>query len=117
MSIIYVPRLIESAEQAEALPVGTVTLPPARHRGPTVVTVKGRDELWRETGSEQPFTDAEMLDEIALVPIEAEEEWALIYDGQEPTPCADEADAREWARIDGEGQQPSVRLVTPWEEA
>ena len=114
MTTLYKPVLIETAEQAEALPIGTVTLPPARHSGRAVATVKCDDGFWRETGEAQPFTGPEMLDEIALVPIEAEEEWALIYDGEDPMPCADEVDAREWARIDGEGQAPSRRLVTPW---
>ena len=74
MTTLYRPVLIESAAQAEALPIGTVTLPPARHSGRAVATVKCDDGLWRETGEEQSFTDSEMLDEIALVPIEAEEE-------------------------------------------
>ena len=97
MSILYKPVKIESAAQAEALPIGTVTLPPVRHSGRAVATVKCDDGFWRETGEAQPFTDPEMLDEIALVPIEAEEEW-----GEQAI---------------AEGEFISVaRYVTPWEE-
>ena len=73
MTVIYVPRLIESAEQAEALPEGTIMFLPA---GPYVWTARdpggefldhyGRPWHFENTQDGEPFT--------ALVPIEAEEE-------------------------------------------
>ena len=101
MTTLYKPALIETVEQAEALPIGTVTLPPARHSRSAVATVKCDDGFWRETGNEQPFTDPEMLDEIALVPIEAEEETtgALV----------NRAGDIHW--------EESRRLATPWKAA
>ena len=73
MTTIYVPRLIESAEQAEALPEGTIMFLPA---GPYVWTARdpggefldhyGRPWHFENTQDDEPFT--------ALVPIEAEEE-------------------------------------------
>lgn len=106
MSTLYRPVLIETAEQAEALPEGSL-----------VRDVRsGFDYRARHAlgGYLQADLDAG-VDVEALVPIEAEEEWALVYGGEDPTPCIDEVDAREWGRIDGEGQAPSHRLVTPWE--
>ena len=73
MTVIYVPRLIESAEQAEALPEGTL----ARHAAGSgmdhahKVRPLGRD-LWMAVGGN--CTNAEMIGWSALVPIEAEEE-------------------------------------------
>src|SRR5699024_7689179 len=73
MSIIYKPVLIESAEQAETLPEGTIMFLPA---GPYVWTARdpggefldhyGRPWHFENTQDDEPFT--------ALVPIEAEEE-------------------------------------------
>ena len=101
MTVIYVPRLIESAEQAEALPEGTIMFLPA---GPYVWTARdpggefldhyGRPWHFENTQDDEPFT--------ALVPIEAEEDFqkaggASVYDG-------------------GMGSWPDrTRLVTPWE--
>ena len=103
MTTIYVPRLIESAEQAETLPEGTIMFLPA---GPYVWTARdpggefldhyGRPWHFENTQDDEPFT--------ALVPIEAEEDFqkaggASVYDG-------------------GMGSWPDrTRLVTPWEEA
>ena len=101
MTVIYVPRLIESAEQAETLPEGTIMFLPA---GPYVWTARdpggefldhyGRPWHFENTQDDEPFT--------ALVPIEAEEDFqkaggASVYDG-------------------GMGSWPDrTRLVTPWE--
>ena len=97
MTVIYVPRLIESAEQAETLPEGTIMFLPA---GPYVWTAReaggefldhyGRPWHFENTQDDEPFT--------ALVPIEAEEEHG--------------------ARGDGEVEDFYLtrRLVTPWEE-
>lgn len=111
MTTLYRPVLIETAAQAEALPGKAVLVFASATTG----------EVWSSSLREDVFID-EIFPQFpgeavqALVPIEAEEEWALIYDGQ-PTLCADELDAREWSRIDGEGQAPSRRYTTPWEEA
>ena len=101
MTTLYKPVLIESAEQAEALPVGTIMFLPA---GPYVWTARdpggefldhyGRPWHFENTQDDEPFT--------ALVPIEAEEDFqkaggASVYDG-------------------GMGSWPDrTRLVTPWE--
>ena len=70
MTVIYVPRLIESAEQAEALPVGTVG-----HEPPHLYAyIKKARNYWRGTGDDVALTDYEMPPFTALVPIEAEEE-------------------------------------------
>ena len=74
MTTIYVPRLIESAEQAEALPEGTL----ARHAAGSgmdhahKVRPLGRD-VWVAVGGN--CTNAEMVGWSVLVPIEAEEEY------------------------------------------
>jgi len=97
MTTIYVPTLIESAEQAEKLPVGTL----ARHAsGPGMdhahkVSPIGID-VWVAVGGNS--TNASMVGWTALVPVEAEEE--------HDTDC-----------VDVPGGRPIRRLVTPWEEA
>ena len=97
MTALYRSVLIESAEQAEALPEGTL----ARHAvGPGMdhahkVRPLGRD-LWLAVGGN--CTNAEMVGWTALMPIEAEEEWG------------------EQAIAEGEFIS-IARLVTPWEEA
>ena len=73
MTTLYKPVLIESADQAEALPEGTIMFLPA---GPYVWTARdpggefldhyGRPWHFENTQDDEPFT--------ALVPIEAEEE-------------------------------------------
>ena len=74
MTTIYVPRLIESVEQAEALPEGTL----ARHAAGSgmdhahKVRPLGRD-VWVAVGGN--CTNAEMVGWSVLVPIEAEEEY------------------------------------------
>ena len=70
MTTLYRPVLIESAEQAEALPVGTVG-----HEPPHLYAyIKKARNYWRGTGDDVALTDYEMLPFTALVPIEAEEE-------------------------------------------
>ena len=73
MTVIYVPRLIESAEQAEALPEGTIMFLPAgpyvwsaRDPGGEFPALHGRPWHFENTQDDEPFT--------ALVPIEAVEE-------------------------------------------
>ena len=70
MTTLYRPVRIESAEQAEALPVGTVG-----HEPPHLYAyIKKARNYWRGTGDDAALTDYEMLPFTALVPIEAEEE-------------------------------------------
>ena len=92
MSTLYRPVLIESAEQAEALPVGTVG-----HEPPHLYAyIKKARNYWRGTGDDAALTDYEMLPFTALVPIEAEEEMDTDY------------------YMGGDGS-PMRRYVTPWE--
>ena len=95
MTTLYRPALIESAEQAEALPEGTI----ATHdeHWPAVRCTPNRWE-----SSARDMKHADMVGWTALVPIEAEEDFqkaggASVYDG-------------------GMGSWPDrTRLVTPWE--
>ena len=97
MTTLYKPVLIESAEQAEALPEGTIMFLPA---GPYVWTARdpggefldhyGRPWHFENTQDGEPFT--------ALVPIEAEEGTDTIQTGAE----------HSYTR---------TRYVTPWEAA
>lgn len=94
MTTLYRTVLIESAAQAEALPVGTVAthasgagMDHAHKVGPT------GDHLSREWMSlSADVTDAEMVGWTALVPIEAEERKGYIG-----------------------GKHSKTRYVTPWE--
>ena len=91
MTTLYRPALIESAEQAEALPEGTI----ATHdeHWPAVRCTPNRWE-----SSARDMKHADMVGWTALVPIEAEEEWG--------------------ERAIAEGEFISVaRYVTPWEAA
>lgn len=98
MTTLYRPVLIGSAEQAEALPEGTI----ATHdeHWPVVRCTPNRWE-----SSARDMKHAEMVGWTALVPIEAEEEthgWGFC------TPAC--------PRGDHDHASPT-RLVTPWEEA
>ena len=109
MTVIYVPRLIESAEQAEALPTGAVL---HRTRGSWPTGLVGM--VLRSPYTDRPYYRVgvdhwpvrRVVDTFAeaLVPIEAEEEaWLAgpdkpIVNGQ---------------RID----KTAHRWCTPWEEA
>ena len=76
MTRLYRPVLIESAEQAEALPVGTVAVD-ASSQSDVSIRVQGG---WHCTGYCLDFGGSEvlkhcdMVGDQALVPIEAEEE-------------------------------------------
>ena len=97
MTTLFKPVLIESAEQAETLPEGTIMFLPA---GPYVWTARdpggefldhyGRPWHFENTQDDEPFT--------ALVPIEAEEGTDTIQTGAE----------HSYTR---------TRYVTPWEAA
>ena len=97
MTTLYKPVLIETIEQAETLPEGTIMFLPA---GPYVWTARdpggefldhyGRPWHFENTQDDEPFT--------ALVPIEVVEEMDTDY------------------YLGGDGA-PTRRYVTPWESA
>lgn len=97
MTTLYRPVLIETVEQAEALPVGTVAYDEGRMHGPLL---KEADNYWFGDRSKD---NEEVADYgyTALVPVEAEEETNTRWDEGDPvnTPTR------------------KRRLVTPWEEA
>ena len=92
MTTLYRPVLIESAEQAEALPEGAVAL---AQIGPA--PTKGSHGYWQDPIGGGLRDAAWAVGLMVLVPIEAEEE----------TGVDDDADTFT----------PTRRLVTPWEEA
>ena len=96
MSTLYKPVLIESAEQAEALPVGTMAQTYSVAHD-IEVCVKDWDNAWLGTHGPGAFTDLGMVGFTALVPIEAEEEFGAGGDGMD------------------EDFYLTRRLVTPWE--
>ena len=94
MTTVYVPRLIESAEQAEALPVGTVAT--SEDFAPEVFVKVGPNE-WLGTHGPGTMTDLTAVGWTALVPVEAEEETGAKGDGMD------------------EDFYLTRRYVTPWE--
>ena len=104
MTTLYRPVLIETAEQAEALPIGTFAVAPANTRWAAQASVRVRNG-WHCTGETEEDGDMTliqhraMVGDTALVPIEAKEETHSIQTRGQTTP--------EWR----------TRLVTPWEEA
>lgn len=97
MAILYKPVLIETVEQAEALPEGSI-VPAEDKDGPWE---KRSDGMFQGAG--RTLVDAyRVLDRIALVPIEAEEEFQDI----------DAYEASGHMR-----RHHLARYTTPWEEA
>ena len=110
MNILYKPVLIESAEQAEALPRGTVATYgeksaklTAHHVGNVVTPA----DAWLVMDELMP--SAEMIGWTALVPIEAEEETRI---GTLPWIGTSLARASNTTNITRQ-----TRLVTSWEPA
>ena len=109
MTTLYKPVLIESAEQAEALPVGTV----ATYRGVCCgfeVAIRDEDGEWWDApgGINQKgpaYTDQTITGWTALVPVEAEEERVqrIQYDrrGYESDVHSETRLVTPWERIDG----------------
>ena len=101
--IVYIPTPITSAEQAEALPVGSVGLPnPADDcRAPYLKTedgwISGWYPDWRRDCEQDVEPDAGMVGETALVPVEAKEETISVQTRGQAHP--------DWR----------TRLTTPWE--
>ena len=113
MITLYRPVLIESAEQAEALPLGTVAITPDEVGQVDQAAVRVRGG-WHSTGAANehgtPFLypHPAVVGDTALVPIEAEEETREHPRRHEKAPRAGEAYLRPATM---------TRLVTPWEEA
>ena len=97
MTTLYKPVLIETAEQAEALPIGTVAIGPVRPDPllPMVRTGRYPGRTWHSdyTGA---VCAREVISWTALVPIEAEEGTDTVQTGAE----------HSYTR---------TRYVTPWE--
>lgn len=95
---LYREVLIESAEQAEALPIGTVAvLGPHEDSPMSFLRSDGNAPPWyASTDGDSHTSNGEMVGCIALVPIEAEEE--TLWSGSRHL-------------------YTQTRLVTPWEEA
>ena len=97
MTTLYKPVLIESAEQAEALPVRTPII-----IGPFVAMRPDNESFWGMSYSDADYTSRELVksfpdyDLTALVPIEAEEGTDTVQTGAE----------HSYTR---------TRYVTPWE--
>ena len=103
MTTLYKPVLIESAEQAEALPVGTtVTHPDYWPR-------EKANLLGSWEGPGDAMQNVDMVGWTALVPIEAEEEVTARVQGF--------AGVFHVSRSTGSFPTPQRRLVTPWEAA
>ena len=124
MTILYRPVLIESAEQAEALPVGTVAIDLDSQGQPRQASIRVRCG-WYCTGEVAadgspwlaPY-DA-MVGDYALVPIEAEEETRRVAkapDGSE-THYSPGAVDHPWLGDYVAALPAQSRLVTPWEPA
>lgn len=98
MTTLYRSVLIETTEQAEALPPSTPVI-----IGPFVAMRPGTEKTWGMSYTDGDYSSAELVasfpayDLTALVPIEADEE-------------RDD----EWADLGGVNRR---RLVTPWEES
>lgn len=104
MTIIYKPVPIESAEQAEALPDGTVVVGYPRHDpDETTLMAEVKDHgRWSGEYPNYESNDSEVVGLTALVPIEAEEEFQDI----------DAYEATGHMR-----RHHLTRYTTPWEEA
>jgi hypothetical protein len=104
MTTLYRPVLIESAEQAEALPRGTVAtcgggnITLTAHR---ITSIAAKPDAWN--GMDDLLSSSDMVGWRALVPIEAEEERQAIAECEIGIPGTE--------RIVHEH-----RFVTPWEE-
>lgn len=75
MTILYKSVLIETVEQAEALPIGTLVIHYPRHgmEDQSGIRVRGG---WQFTGTNpDTFFSADVIGMEALVPIEAEEQY------------------------------------------
>lgn len=110
-TLLYRPVLIETAEQAEALPEGTIATDPG-----TYAAEKGGG-LWFGDGG--PWPSSLMVGWSALVPIEAEEETRSVarHSGGGQTNYNTEAAGNPGRMGEYIASLPiESRYVTPWEE-
>lgn len=124
MSRVWIERPIESVEDAEALPEGTVVLTRDLSR-PYAWTKDDLGDFRDHYCSVMWPQDIAGDDVIALVPVEAEEQWgARDKAGSVTRPSAGTPDPHaaleDYIRVrTATGQHDSLvrRLVTPWEAA
>ena len=134
MSILYKPVKIETAEQAEALPINTLAIS-ADGVDPAI----RKEDGWHGIFGDPPYSHAEMVSDYALVPIKAEEETQGITTWPRPdnAPWPEHSDLcsnsdGEYYYREGDGTAHDIteemtawldahpvrtRLVTPWEDA
>ena len=121
MTALYKPVLIESAAQAEALPVRTPII-----IGPFVAMRPDNESFWGMSYSDADYTSRELVksfpdyDLTALVPIEAEEEKRSVarHSGGGQTNYSTEAADNPGRMGEYIASLPvESRLVTPWEAA
>ena len=112
MTTLYRSVLIESAGQAEALPLSTRAIRPD---GQAAARLDGVSEGGQWTSKLRLYAHDEVIGWTALVPVEAEEEWTVGHEGP-----AWATGTEEWAR-EFQTHEPGRRLfrrsTTPWEEA
>lgn len=118
MTTLYKPVLIESAEQANALPRGTAaTSGHYESFGPFAAIRTGDVPDWYMTTAPDTWADnAEMVGWTALVPIEAEEEFTTRSPGGTRYPSTTRNKALVHVKL-SPGVVMESRLVTPWEAA
>lgn len=112
MSTLYRPVLIQTADQAAALPIGTVAEYHDEDSWRDVAVKVARND-WRSAGSDpgMDWSDAYLIDWTALVPVEVEEEMRV-------TKFHLGTITADGARFDdrtGEPTEHERRLVTPWQ--
>lgn len=115
VTTLYRPVLIETAEQAEALPIGTIALLPfnGSHRQVLTKTTDRSPGPWDL--EMHGYANDRVIGWSALVPVEAEEEWTVGHDAPAWAPGTE-----TWARK-FQAHEPGRRLfrraTTAWEEA
>lgn len=117
---VYVPVRIETPEQAETLPEGTIVRDSFDR-----VAIKEAPNTWTENDDTNGRrTDLGVVGWTALMPVDAEEEWGGSRPDGGAWQCQDrnhaESDADGWNRSvgpDGFQSTPVRRFATPWEEA
>lgn len=126
--IVYIPQRIETAEQAERLPVGTSVERAVWHLSghqEYYAGVKVGTNTWFTTSPTADLQDAlsrHMVGWTALVPVEAEEEWGVEMSENGEATHVVRATSRENAEWTLGHQQPGTarivhrtRYITPWE--
>lgn len=108
MTVLYRPVLIETAEQAEALPEGTVAYGHFWDGDHEPMAAVRLGDGWELSGLERPgrAPSTDVIGFQAFLPIEAEEE-------RRPDTTA----IRPWGETTPDPLPEHTRLVTPWEEA